>query len=139
MTLKIAVVTDNGERISPHFGRARYYKVFTVEDGHIVAEELRPRGMGGNGQGHGHGRAGHAHHEHEHEHEHGHGHHDHRGMLQPIADCQVLIAGGMGGPAFAAAQAAGLEVVLTGGPIRAAVEAYLRGELTTDPRRLHRH
>jgi len=136
MTLKIAVVTDDGERIAPHFGRARYYKVLTVEDGRIVAEELRPRGGHDHGPGMGHS-TGASHHGHAH-HEHGHGHHDHRGMLQPIADCQVLIAGGMGSPAFAAAQAAGLEVVLAGGPIPKAVDAYLRGELTSDLRRLHR-
>ncbi len=124
MTLKIAVITDDGERISAHFGRARYYKVFTVDDGRIVAEEMIPR------QG--------VHtHAHEHHHHHGH-HHHHQTMLQPIAECQVLIAGGMGEPAYQAAQANGLEVVLTGGPIRSAVEAYLRGELTSDLRRLHR-
>jgi len=126
MTLKIAVVTDDGERISAHFGRARYYKVFTVEENRIVAEEMIPRQ--------------HLHdHDHDHHHGHGHGHHDHRGMLQPIADCQVLIAGGMGAPAYQAAQASGLEVVLAGGTAREAVEAYLRGELTSDPRRLHHH
>jgi hypothetical protein len=27
--MKIAVVTDDGENISQHFGRARYYAVFT--------------------------------------------------------------------------------------------------------------
>lgn len=125
MTLKIAVVTDDGERISAHFGRARYYKVFTVEGNRIVAEEMIPRQHLHEDDDHGH-----AHH-------HGDGRHDHRGMLQPLADCQVLIAGGMGSPAYQAAQANGLEVVLASGPAREAVEAYLRGELTSDPRRLH--
>ena len=129
MVMKIAVVTDNGERISPHFGQARYYKVFTVEDGQIVAETLIPRQPHHDHEDHAHG----------HHRGHGHGRHNHRGMLEPIADCQVLIAGGMGAPAYQAAQAAGLEVVLAGGPILPAVEAYLRGELTSDPRRLHRH
>ncbi len=132
MTRKIAVVTDNGERISPHFGRARYYKIFTVEGDQIVAEELRPRSSAGD-ENHGPGE------HHRHGQGHGHGRHNHQRMLAEIADCQVLIAGGMGGPAYATAQAAGLEIVLAGGPIRPAVEAYLRGELTTDPRRLHQH
>lgn len=128
MTLKIAIVTDNGERISAHFGHARYYKVFTIDENHIVAEEMIPRP---HVHDHDHD------HDHGHDHHHEHGHHDPWKMLQPITHCQVLIAGGMGTPAYQAAQASGLEVVLAGGDIHKAVEAYLRGELTSDLRRLH--
>ena len=31
--MKIAVVTDDHQTISAHFGRAMYYEVFTVVDG----------------------------------------------------------------------------------------------------------
>ncbi len=34
--MKIAAITDDGETISQHFGRAPYYAVFTVEDGKIA-------------------------------------------------------------------------------------------------------
>lgn len=127
MTLKIAAVTEDGERLSAHFGMAPYYKVFTIEAGEVVAEEMRPKPH-------------HAHHPHHHG-PHDHGHHDHRhaDMFAPIADCQVLLCGGMGAPAYAKAQAAGLEVVLVGGTIAEALQAYLRGEAVSDPRRVHRH
>ncbi len=45
----------------------------------------------------------------------------------------------MGTPALEKAQAAGLEVILTGGDILAGVQAYLAGQLTSDLRRIHRH
>lgn len=84
MNLKIAAVTDDGERISSHFGM-------------------------------------------------------HNDMFAPIAGAQVLLCGGMGTPAYQKAQAAGLEVVLTGGEIEKTVQAYLQGELHSDLRRLHNH
>ena len=34
--MKIAVITDDEKTISQHFGRAPYYMVFTIEDGHII-------------------------------------------------------------------------------------------------------
>jgi predicted Fe-Mo cluster-binding NifX family protein len=60
-------------------------------------------------------------------------------MFAPISDCQVLIAGGMGSPALEAARSAGLEVILAGGTIKAALESYLRGTLQGDPSRVHTH
>ena len=38
--MKIAVVTDDQQTVSRHFGRAPYYLVFTVENGAIVSREL---------------------------------------------------------------------------------------------------
>lgn len=124
-TLRIAAVTEDGERLSSHFGMAPLYRVFTVQDGQVVAEETRQK----------------PHHD---RHPHGETHHEHRGgqdhadMFAPIRDCQVLLVGGMGEPAYQKAQAAGLQVILSGGEIRPALERYLRGELESDPRRIHR-
>lgn len=69
--MKIAVVTDDGATIAQHFGRARYYQVFSIVDGSIADRELRDR----NGTLH-HG--GHGHHE-GHDHNGGHGHHEGHG------------------------------------------------------------
>ena len=41
--VKIAAITDDGKTISQHFGRARHYLVFTVEDGRILQQELRDK------------------------------------------------------------------------------------------------
>jgi len=42
--MKVAVVTDDGESVSQHFGRARYYAVFEVDDGKIVGQRDEKQG-----------------------------------------------------------------------------------------------
>lgn len=132
--MKIAVVSDNGETISRHFGRARSYLVVTVEEGEVVARELRskanhqdfadrqheirtpgtPRGFGS-------------------------GSHDkHRAMTETISDCDFLIAGGMGQGAFSSLQAAGNETVMTDErDVSRAVERFVAGDLPNASDRLH--
>lgn len=125
MTFKIAAVTEDGKKISSHFGMASTYRIFTVADNQILGETQRPKPH-------------HAHHpQHEGQHEGHAGNHD--DMFAPLADCKVLLCGGMGEPAYQRALAAGLEVVLVGGDIRTAVDTYLSGELASDMRRVHRH
>jgi predicted Fe-Mo cluster-binding NifX family protein len=121
---KIAVVTENGRQISSHFGMAPAYRVYTIDAGKVIAEEERAK----------------PHHTHHPDHDGGHEQHGlHEDMFAPIRDCQVLICGGMGTPAYQKAQAAGLEVVLAGGEMRPAVDAFLLGQLGSDPRRVHQH
>ncbi len=124
--MKLAFPTQDGETIYPHFGQARFFKVLEVKDGIVVSGELREKEV-------------HQHHESEHHpHEHG-GHHAHA-MFDLLKDCQVLIAGGMGTPAFSRAQEQGLEVILTGErSIEKALQAYLQGALHSDLRRVHAH
>lgn len=131
MDYKVAVVTEDGRKISSHFGRAPFYRVFSVSDDQIVDEEQRSKAYHGQ----------HAHHEQHPDHLERHHEHQalHGNMLAPVDDCRVLICGGMGDPAYQKAREAGLEVVLAGGEIRPAVEAYIRGELESDMRRVHRH
>ena len=40
---KVAAVTDDGETISQHFGRALYYEVLTIENGKIAKRERREK------------------------------------------------------------------------------------------------
>jgi predicted Fe-Mo cluster-binding NifX family protein len=137
--MKIACVTDDGQTICAHFGRAGYYLVATVEDGQVVEKEMREK------FGHRHvmaqpQEAG------EHTHQHAEGAHGtdpaaqdrHRRMAESISDCQVLIAGGMGAGAFASMQAAGIEVVVSDiEDIDLAVQAYLDGKLSHQDRLVH--
>ncbi len=129
---KIAVVTNNGKTISQHFGRSRYYQVFTIENGEIVENELRERTAGHFG--------GHNHHHHHHTdgHSHGEGRHGydaesvnrHAMMAQQISDCEALIAGGMGMGAYEHLKAAGLTVILTDiRSIEDAINLYAEGKL----------
>ncbi len=126
--MKIAVVTEDGRKISSHFGMAPWYRVFTVDEGQIVADEMREKP---------HHQAHQHHHGHEHGHEHGCG--SHGEMFAPLQDCDVVIAGGLGAGAVQRLADIGVELILAGGQVEEAVAAYLRGELKSDPRRIHRH
>jgi predicted Fe-Mo cluster-binding NifX family protein len=132
--MKIAVITDDFKTISAHFGRAQQYQVFTVENGKIVAQESRSK-------------ANHtqfAEQEH-HDHQPGEGHgsdpasqHRHGAMMDPIADCQVLLAGGMGMGAHAALASRGIQPILNDiSEIDQAIKAYINGQLVDHPEWLH--
>ena len=111
--MKIAVVSDDQEKVGAHFGRSRYYIVFTVENGEIVSRELREKTGHRHGAGHGDG-SGHGHgHEHDHDHDHDHepgrpADRAHMQMIEAIRDCEVVLVGGMGAGARAAMDAAGM-------------------------------
>lgn len=120
---RLAFTSDDGETITRHLGHAPYYVVVTLAENGPPATDWRPKPhstsehhAAGEGHGHGHGRA----------------------MFEPIADCQVLITGGMGRSAYEHAAARGLEVILTAEKrIEQALEAYQAGTLTSDARRIH--
>jgi len=125
---KIAFPTDDGETISRHFGRAPYFKVIALENGAVAATEMR-----GNPADEGHAHT----HDHAHSHDRGQGH---GAKFALVADCQVLIGGGMGQPAYDRLQAMGLSVYLIGEKsITAALAQYQAGGLTSDLRRVHAH
>lgn len=145
--MKIAVVTEDQRKISGHFGRAPMYMVYTVEDGQIVNKEAVAKPAHHHGS-HGHGTIQQidmpGEHDHEHEHGHDHGHTGpeadakHAGMLAPIADCDVLIARGMGRGAWMSLEAAGVEPVITNiHDIEEAVQAYIDGTITNHVEKLH--
>lgn len=102
--MKIAVTYDNGS-IFQHFGRTEFFKVYEVEDNRVVSSEV----IGSNGTGHG-------------------------ALAGLLADqsVNVLICGGIGGGAQNALEEAGVELCAGAqGDCDAAVEAYLKGELTS--------
>jgi predicted Fe-Mo cluster-binding NifX family protein len=123
---KIAFATDDGKTISSHLGRAQYFQVVTLEDSGGVSFEQRLKPHHGAEQvspqqehsGHGMGQA----------------------MIASISDCQVLIAGGMGEPVYQRALAQGLEVIMPAEKgIQEALDAYRKGTLASDIRRIHQH
>ena len=62
----------------------------------------------------------------------------HKSMAEAIADCQVLLAGGMGWGAYESLESRGVEVVVT--DVQSIYEAalkYLRGKLPNLMERLH--
>ena len=126
---RIAFPTEDGENISRHLGRAPYFMIASLEDSGEYSLEKREKPH--------HTDQSHSEHQ-EHSEQHGHGMGE--AMFASIADCQVLISGGMGEPAYEHAKRLGLEVILPAEiKILAALEAYRNGKLENDLRRIHKH
>ena len=106
--MKIAFVTDDGQQVSHHFGRAGKYLVIEVENGLETSRELRDK------MGHQHFAQDDSSHEH-----HG-GPHGfdpasqsrHVSMLSAIEDCEVVIFGGMGQGAYQSIAASGKNLIM---------------------------
>lgn len=132
--MKIAVISENGTTVSQHFGRAPYYVVVTVEDGEVVDREKRDK------MGH-HSFAGQHHDDTAPGERHGFeaaSQSKHASMAEPIADCKVLIAGGMGWGAYENLTSCGIETIVTDiKNIDEAVKLYLEGKLLNLQQRLH--
>jgi len=125
MTKNIVFPTDDGETISSHLGQARFFQVISLEDGKVLGSELREK-------------VSHTHQNHSHTE--GDQVHPGQAMFATIRDCQVLIAGGMGSPAYERAKSLGMEVYLTSEKrIDDALTAYRAGKLDSDMRRIHVH
>ena len=131
--MKVAFITNEGELISQHFGRASYYLVVEVADGKEVGRELRDK-MGhhhfsgedhteGQGQPHGYGPGAES---------------RHARMAESIKDCEALVCGGMGRGAYESMQAYNVKPVVTDiQSISEALAQYINGELADLTDRLH--
>jgi predicted Fe-Mo cluster-binding NifX family protein len=132
--MKIAVVSEDEVNVSQHFGRAPYYVVLTVEESRIVDSETRPKAghhtfaAQGHprlapGESHGYDAGSQA---------------KHRSMAETIADCEVLIAGGMGQGAYESLRGYGIRPIVTDvSDIREAALRYVKGDLPDLRERLH--
>ncbi len=131
--MKIAAVTENGTTLSQHFGRAPLYVVLTVKDGEIISKETRAKAghstfaahhaEAAHGERHGFDAASQA---------------RHASMAAAIADCEVLIVGGMGLGAYQNLKGCGIETIVTDVKnIEQAVKLYLEGKLPSLLERLH--
>jgi predicted Fe-Mo cluster-binding NifX family protein len=132
--MKIAAITDDGNTISQHFGRAPYYLVATVENGEIVNRELRnklghaqfadqPHSREIPGQPHGMDSAS---------------HNKHVQMAETIADCEALLCRGMGTGAYESMKALNIRPVVTDiVNIDEAILAYVNGQIVNHIEKLH--
>ena len=131
--MKIAAISDDGVTISQHFGRALLYIVLTVENGKIVNREQRPKSGHQNfaatehqtvpGERHGYDAASQS---------------KHRSMADTIADCQVLLAGGMGWGAYESLKSYNIEPIVTDvDNIDRAAQLYIAGKLPNLMDRVH--
>jgi predicted Fe-Mo cluster-binding NifX family protein len=133
--MRIAAVTDDGVTISPHFGRARYFEVLTIENGAISKRERREK-------------AGHETFEKSEQHHHRHGegseqdqeghHRKHALMAAAINDCDVVLARGMGYGAYEGMSQHNIKPIVTDiRSIDEAVRAVVDGTIVDHSDRLH--
>lgn len=133
--MKIAAITDDGKTISQHFGRASHYLICSVENGEVVATELRQK------LGHKSFKA--EDHDHDHSDPRGHGfspssQDKHSMMAEALSDCEALLCRGMGRGAYVSMEEAGIRPVVTDIPdIMEAVRAYIAGEIIDHKELLH--
>jgi predicted Fe-Mo cluster-binding NifX family protein len=132
--MKIAAITDDGETISQHFGRAPYYLVVTIEAGKIADRQLRsklghaqfadePHAPEQPGQPHGMDPAS---------------HNKHLRMAEAIADCEALLCRGMGMGAYESMKARGIRPIVTDiVSIDEAAIVYAEGKIVDLVDRLH--
>jgi len=120
--MKIAIPTDDGINVSAHLGRARYMLVVTLDDGQIADRQLREMGSG------------------QQQHDHSHDHHEHHhARFQRVADCDMLVGGGMGQPAYERLLSMDLQVIMTDlKRVDDVLQAALQGTLSHNPRRIHK-
>lgn len=128
--MKIAIPSADGRTIFPHFGRATSFAIVEVKDNSIAGKEVIRNDFTGHAMGH----------HHDHEHDEGHHGHSHRGILDALAGCPVVIANGMGRRLYDDLCSAGKEVfITTETDIDRAVQSWIDGNLDHDPDRSCRH
>jgi len=123
--MKAAVVSDDLQTVSAHFGMAHHYLVYDIEGGVVKGREVRDK------VGHGQGM-------HHHEQDGAAESRLHSNMLANVSDCQAIIAAGMGTPMYTSIVSAGMKAYIT--RIRNAddaVKALAEGTLDNHPELLH--
>ncbi len=132
--MKIAIVSDDGQSVSSHFGRAPLFVVVTVSDNKVIKWEERAK------TGH-HTFAGHHTPKLAPGERHGYDTDSqtrHASMMETIADCQILIAGGMGWGAYENLESLNITPLLTDiESVDEAVHLCLEGKLTNQEKLLH--
>jgi len=122
--MKIAFVTDDGETITQHFGRAGSYLVVEVDGKDEKSRELRDK------MGHTHFKKQGETHSESKDHNSPENHIKHVQMMDAIADCDIVICGGMGKGAYVSIVSLGKEVFMTNSlNINEALKSYLAGDL----------
>lgn len=121
--MKIAVASSDGAHISPHFGRSSHFLVFDVEDGKIVAQELRRNTFTAHARGECHDKG-----------QDEHGADSHNSIVEALRDCAAVLCYGMGWRAAEALSQGGVQpyVLRERCSPQAAVAMFLAGKLATD-------
>lgn len=132
--MKIAAITDDGETISRHFGRAAHYLVATIEDGKISGRQLRDK----LGRSRFVARLHEARQSTQMRDVDATFYNKHLQLTDPIADCEALLCGGMEMGTYKSMQVYGICPIITDiTEIDEAVRAYVKGEITNHVENLY--
>ncbi len=133
--MKIAIVSDDEQTISQHFGRAEKYIVVSLEQEKIIERKSLPKLD-----------FCHSSHRHQRRHEHdsrgsGFGRRSkttHQQMFDDISDCDILISRGMGRGAYLDLQQLGIKPIVTDiVDVEAAIQAVLDDTIVNHEEKLH--
>lgn len=135
--MKIAIVSDDGQTISRHFGRAENYIVISLEQDEIIERKTLPK--------HGFCHSSNRHHaRHEHRSDpRGNGFGDrsmrrHERMFENIRGCDVLVSRGMGRGAYEHLLQSGIKPIITDiADIEVAIGAVLDESIINHVENLH--
>jgi predicted Fe-Mo cluster-binding NifX family protein len=117
-TTKVAFATRNGQTITQHFGRLKAFVVAEIKDG-VVTNRTQVARSEYADKANGHG-------------------HNHDALLEPVSNCETLIAGGMGFPMAEHVKSSGLNLVLTSvRDIDSALTQLMAGTLQHEPGLAH--
>ena len=118
--MKIGIASDDRINIAQHFGRTLGFVIADIEDGKVLSEGYRENNFSMHMQqgGHQHG-------------EHG---NSHSAILTALADCDVVLARGMGRRIYDDLRGANIQSVITDQvTVNGALQAYIEGTLKDNP------
>jgi predicted Fe-Mo cluster-binding NifX family protein len=122
--MKIAIASDDGKTISPHFGKAEGFVIFEVH-----GQEVRSSGYRQNSfTGHALGIESH------------HREDRHKTIIEALRDCDVVISRGMGRRLYEDLKNAGINPLITDeDSVDKAIEMYMKGMLADNPEKSCKH
>jgi predicted Fe-Mo cluster-binding NifX family protein len=83
--MKVAVASEDGTRVSSHFGRSSCFLIFEIEGGKVVGKEVRDNDFTAHAKGECQGET-----------HHDHPSHSHASIVEALRDCEAVICYGMG-------------------------------------------
>lgn len=135
--MKIAIVSDDNQTVSQHFGRSENYIVISLEHEKIIDRKTLPKAGRCDSGSKRHGKHSHA----SDARGRGFGHqaqHSHQEMFENIKDCDILVSRGMGRGAYLDLQQLGIRPIVTDiADIDTAVQAVMDDTIIDHVEKLH--
>ena len=127
---KIAIATNDQQRVTGHIGRCRAFMIYEIEGEKIISKELRENQFTNH-------RSGGGHHHHQNEGEghggQGHGRHSHEHLINGLKDCNYLISSGGGWRVVEDLKKYNIATLFTNiESIDEAVNKFIKGELKNE-------